>query len=52
MRTLLLALAERRPAIIEPLEHELLRMQTAAEATQTTPPAPPRQRTPVDTSTC
>jgi uncharacterized Zn finger protein len=50
LHSLLLALAERMPAIIEPLEHELLRMQTSAEATQTAPPVPPRRRTPVDTS--
>jgi uncharacterized Zn finger protein len=41
LHSLLLTLAERRPAIIEPLEHELLRMQTSAEAEQAAPPAPP-----------
>jgi uncharacterized Zn finger protein len=51
LHSLLLTLAERMPAIIEPLEHELLRIQTSADATQTAPPAPPRRRTPVDTST-
>lgn len=50
LHTLLLTLAERMPTIIEPLEHELLRMQTSAEAEQAAPPAPPRRRTPVDTS--
>lgn len=52
LHDLLLALAQRMPAVLEPLEHELQRQQTAAQATQATPPAssaPPQRRTAVDT---
>jgi uncharacterized Zn finger protein len=51
LHRLLLTLVERLPTIIDPLEYELLHMQTSADAEQAAPPAPPRRRTPVDTST-